>query len=101
MTMGRDARCDARLYSFRVSRFHCCVAKIEDGVHVNDLGSTNGTRINGRCVTTGRLVPGDELTIADLRYRVEEDPHGLAEQDQDERSARRSRQMSEALTHKL
>ncbi len=69
--MGRDPRCDARLDSLRVSRFHCCVAQIEDGVHVSDLGSTNGTRINGRWVKSGRLRQGDELSIAHLRFRVE------------------------------
>ena len=68
--MGRDPRCDSRLDSTRVSRFHCCVARIEDGVLVRDLGSTNGTRINGRSVKSGRLCLGDELTIAYLRYRV-------------------------------
>jgi pSer/pThr/pTyr-binding forkhead associated (FHA) protein len=81
--MGRDPRCDARLDSLRVSRFHCCVTPIEDGAHVSDLGSTNGTRINGRCVKSGRLRPGDELTIAHLRYRVEGTrPGSRAESDQ-------------------
>ncbi len=56
--MGRDPRCDARLDSLRISRFHCCVAQIEDGVHVSDLGSTNGTRINGRCVKSGASAKG-------------------------------------------
>ena len=77
MMIGRDPRCDARLDSLRVSRFHCCVAQIEDGVHVSDLGSTNGTRINGRCVKSGRLRQGDELSIAHLRFRVEGDRTSL------------------------
>jgi pSer/pThr/pTyr-binding forkhead associated (FHA) protein len=77
--MGRDPRCDARLDSLRVSRFHCCVARIEDGVHVSDLGSTNGTRINGRCVKSGRLRQGDELSIAHLRFRVERGSPGPVE----------------------
>ena len=76
MIMGRDPRCDTRLDSLRISRFHCCVARIEDGVHVSDLGSTNGTRINGRGVRSGRLRPGDELAIAHLRYRVEGEAPG-------------------------
>jgi hypothetical protein len=77
MIVGRDPRCDARLESLRISRFHCCVARVEDGVHVSDLGSTNGTRINGRWVRSGHLRPGDELTVADLRYRVERGSPGL------------------------
>ncbi len=77
MIMGRDRRCDARIDSLRVSRFHCCVAAVENGVHVSDLGSTNGTRINGRSIHAGRLLPGDELMIAHLRYRVERGPPGV------------------------
>jgi hypothetical protein len=46
----------------------------EGEVLVRDLGSTNGTRINGRRVAAGRLRPGDELAIADLRYCVADPP---------------------------
>ncbi len=38
---------------------------------VRDLGSTNGIRINGQRVELGRLRPGDELSIAHIRYRLE------------------------------
>jgi hypothetical protein len=41
-----------------------------DQVVVRDLGSTNGIRINGERVETGRLRPGDELSIAHIRYRL-------------------------------
>jgi pSer/pThr/pTyr-binding forkhead associated (FHA) protein len=40
-------------------------------VLVRDLGSTNGIRINGQRVEIGRLKPGDELSIAHIRYRLE------------------------------
>jgi pSer/pThr/pTyr-binding forkhead associated (FHA) protein len=42
-----------------------------DQVVVHDLGSTNGIRINGERVETGRLRPGDELSIAHIRYLLE------------------------------
>jgi hypothetical protein len=42
-----------------------------DQVVVRDLGSTNGIRINGMRVETGTLRPGDELSIAHIRYRLE------------------------------
>jgi hypothetical protein len=42
-----------------------------DQVVVRDLGSTNGIRVNGMRVLTGRLRPGDELSIAEYRYRLE------------------------------
>ena len=40
-------------------------------VVVRDLGSTNGIRINGQRVEMGRLKPGDELSIAHIRFRLD------------------------------
>jgi len=40
-------------------------------VILRDLGSTNGIRINGQRVEFGRLRPGDELSIAHIRYRLD------------------------------
>jgi pSer/pThr/pTyr-binding forkhead associated (FHA) protein len=68
--VGRDPWCDARLDSIRVSRIHCCVTEVDGQVVVLDLGSVNGTRINGRLVELARLGPGDELSIAHLHYRM-------------------------------
>lgn len=72
LVVGRHPQCDARLDSIRVSRRHCCMSADADGVMVRDLGSTNGIRINGRRVEMGRLRPGDELSIAHIRYRMED-----------------------------
>jgi hypothetical protein len=41
-------------------------------VVVRDLGSTNGVRINSQRVESGRLRPGDELSIAHIRYRLDD-----------------------------
>src|SRR4051812_30070206 len=71
MVVGRHPQCDARLDSIRVSRRHCCMAEDNGEVVVRDLGSTNGIRINGQRVDSGRLRPGDELSIAHIRYRLE------------------------------
>jgi pSer/pThr/pTyr-binding forkhead associated (FHA) protein len=71
VVVGRDPRCDARLDSRRVSRRHCCLAVCDGLVLVADLGSTNGTRVNGRQVRLGCLAPGDELAIGLHRYRLE------------------------------
>jgi predicted component of type VI protein secretion system len=68
--VGRHQDCDVRVDSSRVSRRHCCLAICGDGVLVRDLGSTNGTRINGRRVPEGLLRAGDELAIAHLRFRL-------------------------------
>jgi predicted component of type VI protein secretion system len=90
LVVGRHPQCDARLDSIRVSRRHCCLSEDKDSgeVVVRDLGSTNGIRINGQRVEAGRLRPGDELSIAHIRYRLESgadhqvtmaDPLGRAE----------------------
>jgi predicted component of type VI protein secretion system len=69
--IGRHPQCDARLDSIRVSRRHCCMTQDHGEIIVRDLGSTNGIRINGQRIEKGRLRPGDELSIAHIRFRVE------------------------------
>lgn len=71
VVVGRHPACDARLDSLRVSRHHCCMMQESGEVVVRDLGSTNGIRINGQRVEMGRLRPGDELSIAHIRYRFD------------------------------
>jgi pSer/pThr/pTyr-binding forkhead associated (FHA) protein len=71
VVVGRHPNCDTRLDSLRVSRHHCCMTRENDQVVVRDLASTNGIRINGQRVEIGRLRPGDELSIAHIRYRLE------------------------------
>ena len=71
VVVGRHPACDMRLDSLRVSRHHCCMTQEGGEVVVRDLGSTNGIRINGQRVEIGRLRPGDELSIAHIRYRLE------------------------------
>jgi pSer/pThr/pTyr-binding forkhead associated (FHA) protein len=68
--LGRYRDCEVQLDSSRVSRRHCCLAFGIGEVLVRDLGSTNGTWINGRRVEVGRLQHGDVLGIAHLRFRL-------------------------------
>lgn len=72
LVVGRHPQCDARLDSIRVSRRHCCMTPDNGEIIVKDLGSTNGIRINGQRVEKGRLRPGDELSIAHIRYRFDD-----------------------------
>lgn len=73
LIVGRHPGCEARLDSIRVSRRHCClvVDRATDELEVRDLGSTNGIRIDGQRVEMGKLRPGQELSIAHIRYRLE------------------------------
>jgi TonB family protein len=69
--IGKLSRCDLKLEDSNVSRRH---ARIEidkdDKVHVIDLGSTNGTRLNGMRVNKAALNDGDQLEIGMIRIRV-------------------------------
>jgi len=62
--------CDLILDSTSVSKLHCAIAKTDGLLFIRDLGSTNGTKVNGQRVTRGALLPGDELAFANVRYRV-------------------------------
>jgi pSer/pThr/pTyr-binding forkhead associated (FHA) protein len=72
--VGRDPQCDARLDSLRVSRRHCILSPRGNEVLVQDLGSKNGTWINGRRVESAWLKPGDEMSVGRIRYRLLETP---------------------------
>lgn len=75
--VGRHPSCDVQLESERVSRRHCCLAVLGDGVAVRDLGSTNGTKVNGQRIVQTMLSPGDVLSIGRFRYRlVVDSPRG-------------------------
>jgi hypothetical protein len=71
VVVGRHRQCDVRIASPLVSRRHCCLAVHHQRILVRDLRSTHGTRINGQRIEEGVLHPGDELAIADCRYRIE------------------------------
>jgi pSer/pThr/pTyr-binding forkhead associated (FHA) protein len=53
-----------------VSKLHCIVVKTDGLLFVRDLGSTNGTKVNGQKVIRGALLPGDELAFASAKYTV-------------------------------
>jgi serine/threonine protein kinase len=56
--IGRDRSCDARLVSDFVSRMHAQLVQTDDGFAIEDLGTGNGTFVNGRRVK-GRVVLHD------------------------------------------
>jgi len=69
--IGRQAECDIALTEPNVSRRHAEVRPAEDGWVVADLGSTNGTRVNGFVVATEILHHGDVITVGDTHFRFE------------------------------
>ena len=73
-TVGRTARADFILTAPLVSRLHCKL-KVEksDQLVVEDLGSTNGTHVNGARVERAILKPGDIVKIGRVELKVEQD----------------------------
>jgi hypothetical protein len=62
-TLGRMAGCDVVLTDPGASRRHAQIVRRDDGYAVTDLGSTNGTLVNGESVRERLLVDGDRITI--------------------------------------
>ena len=71
-TIGRDECTDFRVDSLRVSREHATIVQEEGALVLKDLGSTNGTAVNGRMIFESPLNDGDTLLIADFQmtFRV-------------------------------
>ncbi len=68
---GRGHECHIRPNSEWVSRQHCLLRVTEDAVHLRDLGSTNGTLVNGRLVVNEQpLRHGDLLQVGPLVFEV-------------------------------
>ena len=68
--VGRKQECDVRLDHKSVSKFHCVIVKTDGLLLLRDLGSTNGTRVNGLRVRRAALLPNDQLFIAHFKFRV-------------------------------
>ena len=70
-TVGRTARADFIVTAAMVSRLHCRLSASASGqLVVQDLGSTNGTRVNGEKIERATLKAGDRLKIGRLELTV-------------------------------
>lgn len=70
--IGRAPDCDLRLPLAGVSRHHCMLRVAPDEVTVIDLGSSNGTYLNGQRVRSqATLRSGDELQLENFSYLVD------------------------------
>jgi pSer/pThr/pTyr-binding forkhead associated (FHA) protein len=70
LVVGRHASCDIQLPSATVSAKHCLLEFREGRWYVRDLGSRNGSRVNGCQCEESWLLPNDVLSIAQHRYSM-------------------------------
>ena len=68
VVIGRAAEADIAVAADEISRRHALVKPTPDGLAVEDLGSSNGTYVNGKRVQQGFLKPGDELRLDAVRF---------------------------------
>jgi adenylate cyclase len=71
LVVGRQEYCDVVLAHGAVSSRHCLLEFLDGHWHVRDLGSRNGTLVNGTVCQQQRLEPGDVLAVANLRFFVD------------------------------
>ena len=71
LLVGRRETCDIALPFQNVSNRHCELELVGSYWLVRDLGSSNGTKVNGTRVRSKWVLPGDELAIAKHRYKID------------------------------
>ena len=72
--LGRSQECNVVIPDPRASRRHAMIRRQDDGYWFFDLGSFNGSYLNGSRVTAARkLAPGDLLDFADNHFRFEQE----------------------------
>src|ERR1043165_6422013 len=71
ISIGRAVDNDIRIQGSLVSRHHCRIEVSPEGLWVIDLGSSNGTQLNGQRIKRSLLVPGDQLRVGKAILQVE------------------------------
>ena len=73
ITIGRDTDNDVVVDNKLASRHHAMIQKIKDAYFIKDVGSTNGTFINGIRIPNDKYVklnPGDKISIGNMSLVV-------------------------------
>ena len=73
-TIGRDSTCDLQFYDKGLSRNHSMISAEDGGFVVSDLGSTNGTYVNGKMIIRKPLLQGDIIRMGkiEIQFIIEE-----------------------------
>lgn len=69
-TIGRSTGAEFMVEAPLVSRLHCQLTASDGALHVKDLGSTNGTFVNGKRIRSSGLQSGDRLAVGRVELIV-------------------------------
>ncbi len=86
VVVGRAEECPLRLSGSDVSRRHCRIVRSGAGYSVQDLGSQNGTRVNGERVEERPLRPGDRIEVGSAVLYYDRTGHSAVDGEAGERS---------------
>ena len=83
MVVGREPTCEICIDNLGISRQHCAFAVKGDAFIVQDMGSANGTYVNGKKVVEHYLNDGDEIVLGKyvLRFKNETQKASAPERD--------------------
>ena len=71
VTLGRSSACDLKLAGRYVSRLQARIVSSGGEMLLEDLGSHNGTKLNGKRISGPTpIVPGDEISMPGFRLTV-------------------------------
>src|SRR3954470_23936586 len=71
VTLGRSTECDVAVFDGQVSRQHCSISLEANRVVLKDLGSSNGTFVDGERVGIAVLHGGEIVRLGKIELRVE------------------------------
>ena len=69
VVLGRDHSVQCVLADSSVSRKHAEISKLRSGYQIKDLGSTNGTLVNGEAIQQKVLKPGDTFHVGSFMFK--------------------------------
>lgn len=69
VVIGRDAKCDIRIWEEGISRQHAKIEKQQNVYVISDMGSTNGTFVNGEQFPQTIINEGDKIRVGDVLLR--------------------------------
>jgi predicted component of type VI protein secretion system len=78
MVVGREPSCEIHIDNLGISRNHCAFVNKADAFVIQDLGSSNGTYVNGRKITEHFLNDADEVIIGKYTLRFKNETQAAA-----------------------